>query len=62
MISKVTFLNQAAFAKDPSESKFQAKQVSLPTFTKHDFGITRGLVLSDYKVQALSEKSLVEGL
>jgi hypothetical protein len=62
MIFKITFKNQAAFAKDSPESKFQAKQVSLPTFTKHDFGTTRGLVLSGYKVQTVSEKSFVKGL
>jgi hypothetical protein len=45
MIFKITFKNQAAFAKNPSESRFQAKQTSLSTFTKHDFGTTRGLTL-----------------
>jgi hypothetical protein len=45
MIFKLLFKNQPAFAKNPSESKFQAKQASLSTFAKHDFGTTRGLAL-----------------
>jgi hypothetical protein len=45
MILKFTIKNQAAFAKDPSESRFQAKQVFLSTFTKRDFGTTRGFDL-----------------
>jgi hypothetical protein len=49
-ISKLLFKNQAAFAKNPLESKFQAKQVPPSTFTKRDFGATRGLDLQ-FKLQ-----------
>jgi hypothetical protein len=56
---KLLLKNRATFAKNPLESRFQVKQVSLPTFTKHDFGVTRGLDLGlGHKVHMLS----VEGL
>jgi hypothetical protein len=38
MIFEISFENQATFADDSPESRFQAKQPSLSTFTKHDFG------------------------
>jgi hypothetical protein len=44
-IFKLLFKDLATFVKNPLESRFQVKQVSLPTFMKHDFGVTRGLDL-----------------
>jgi hypothetical protein len=43
MIFKLLFKDRAAFVKNPNKSRFQVKQVPLPTFTKQDFGATRGL-------------------
>jgi hypothetical protein len=53
MIFELLFKNRAAFAENPSESKFQEKQAPLSTFTKHDFGATRGLDLQ-FKLQGSS--------
>jgi hypothetical protein len=49
-IFKFSFKNRAALAKNPLENKFQSKQASLSTFTKRDFGATRGLDLQ-FKLQ-----------
>jgi hypothetical protein len=56
MISEISFENQAAFAKDPPESRFQAKQISLSTLTKHDFGTTRGLTLFKFQSSNVIKK------
>jgi hypothetical protein len=56
MISKISYENQAAFAKDSPESRFQAKQISLSTFTKHDFGTTQGLALFKFQSSNVIKK------
>jgi hypothetical protein len=62
MIFEISFENHAAFARDSPESRFQAKQISLPTFTKHDFGTFRSLALFKFQSSNVIKKIICLGL